>query len=95
MSSKAKVEIIETSNKNVNVGDKFKVNISTKKGSKIRGNKVIGRNPNKPKQQRKSKFDQILEFMKKQEEFNKTVIEKFDKLEGKVDNVIKLNNLKS
>ncbi|MDR2829629.1 MAG: hypothetical protein LBB45_01065 [Methanobrevibacter sp.] len=82
-----------------------------------------GEDPGKPKQPRKSKFDQILEFMKNQEIFNKEVVSfikeqkefniavittlkehgeaiaqlnsKVDKIESKLENVVKLNNLKS
>jgi hypothetical protein len=85
--------------------------------------------PRKPKQPRKSKLDQILDFMKNQEVFNKQVVSfiknqeqfnseqkefnsavittlkehgeaiaqlngKVDRIDEKVDTVIKLNNLK-
>jgi flagellin-like hook-associated protein FlgL len=48
MGKKAKVEIIETSNNNVKVGDKFGVNILAKNGGVAKG-KRTGRGTKKPK----------------------------------------------
>ena len=49
----------------------------------------------------KSTKELLIEFMKEQREFNKFVIQKFDnidqrlnKIENRLDNIVKLNNLK-
>jgi hypothetical protein len=105
---KAKVQIVETSNKNIKVGDKFKVNISGEKGNVVKGKGGTGGGgKRKPKQP--SLRDIVVQFIVKQEAFNNEVVsfikeqrqfnakqEQFNnKIESKLDNVIKLNDLKS
>jgi hypothetical protein len=86
MNKNVDVRIIGTSNRSVKVGDKFKVNISAKKGGCKResedGTGGRKRCPRKPKQP--SLREIVLQFIEQQERFNK-----------KIENVIKLNNLKS
>jgi hypothetical protein len=96
MSKKAKVEIIETSNKNVKVGDEFRVNISSEKGSRIGGHsgKTSGgtRKPKKPtlmsvaldlaKDVKEMKND--IEVLK---ENDKKIFTRLDEIDGKLDGV--------
>jgi hypothetical protein len=95
---KAKVQIVETSNKNIKVGDKFKVNIS---GEKSRGTKGVGggKGSKKPKQpsfkevvlqfieQQKTFNNEVVSFIKEQRQVNEEQKEFNKRIETKVDNL--------
>lgn len=70
-------------NKNL-VGDIVEVEKVKSKGG-IKG-------PTTKKQ--KSTKELLIEFMKEQRAFNKFVIQKFDNIDQRLDNIVKLNNLK-
>jgi hypothetical protein len=84
------VQIVETSNKNIKVGDKFKVNISAEKSSWTKGKGGTG--ARKPKQP--SLREIVLQFIREQRQFNNEQKEFNKRIDSKVDSVIKLNNLK-
>jgi hypothetical protein len=93
MSKKAKVEIIETTNKNVKVGDKFGVNILTKQGrtSKRKGTGGSGSGKRKPRQPTLREI--VLDLAKDVKQIKNDIVN-LKENDEKIFDVLKRNKLK-